>query len=149
MRRGLSVAVALAALQMMGCKKQVPNDIVQKSLTNALRHAPNTASAMCGTGVRGLASSTISAIKKGADNKGTAHIKGSPWFAKDAPSSCEGDVEFHYSYTSRTTGYKRKVTTTTWSLDDLKLTAVQTKGVTFKPVEEKPDDGDEDPPDGK
>lgn len=146
MRMGVIAAVALLALTQVGCKKQVPNDIVQKSLTNALRHAPNTSTAMCGAAVRGLVSSTISNIKRGADNKGTAHVKGTPWLAKSAPSSCEGDVEFHYSYTTKTTGYRRKVTTTTWSLDDMKLLAVQTKGVTFKPVEEKPDDGDEDPP---
>ena len=147
MRKTVVVAlVALVSMSLMGCKKQVPNDIVQKSLTNALRHAPNTSSAMCGAGVRGLASSKITNITKGPDNKGKAHVTGTPWMAQGAPSSCEGDVEFHYSYTTRTTGYKRKVTTTTWTLDDLKLVAVQTKGVTFKPVDEKPDDGDEDPP---
>lgn len=146
MRRVVVALVALLGLTTAGCKKQVPKDIVQKSLVNALRHAPNTASAMCGADVRGLLGARITNVKADKENKGTAHIAGSPFLGKGAPSTCEGDVEFKYSYTSKTTGYKRKTTTTTWSLDDLKLVAVQTKGVTFKPVDEKPDDGDEDPP---
>ncbi len=142
MRRALVVMVSLLGLTSAGCKKQVPKDIVQKSLVNALRHAPNTASAMCGSDVRGLLGARVTNVKSDKDNRGTAHIAGAPLRGKGAPSTCEGDVAFHYSYTSKTTG---KLTRVMWSLDELKLVAVQTKGVTFKPVDETPDDGDDDP----
>ena len=63
--------------------------------------------------------------------------------APGAPSTCEGDVEFKYSYTSKTRGYKRKTTTTTWYLEYVKLVAVQTPGVKGSSVDEDPD-GDDD-----
>jgi hypothetical protein len=76
--------------------------------------------------------------KKDAENKGTVHVTSSQQNgAKMIP--CEGDLTYAFSYKSRTIG---KRTTVTWSLDDIKLTAVQTPGVNFKPVEEKPDDND-------
>ena len=134
------VVVVLSSMGLFGCKKQVPNDIVQKSLTSALRHAPQTASAMCGANTRGLATSTITVSKRGEKNSGVAHVKGSPWPGKDLPSTCEGDVEFAYSYDTKRTG--RKSTRTTWYLDHMRLTAVQTKGVTLKSVDESVSDDD-------
>lgn len=152
MRNGtlVTVLVGLLALTSTGCKKQVPNDIVEKSLKNALRlHAPATTSAMCGLTVKGLVSANVTKITKKPDGKtGTAHVSGSPWMTAGAPSTCEGDVEFEYSYTQKTTGpSRRRTTTTTWFLDRVKLIAVQTKGVTFKAVDEKSTDDDDD--DGK
>ena len=61
-----------------------------------------------------------------------------------APALCEGDVEFKFTYSSRTTGpTKRKTTTTTWYIEHVKLTAVQTKGVIFKSVDENATDEEE------
>lgn len=146
MRNAVLVVTVLGALSVVGCKKSVPQDIVQKSIKNAVRHAPLTASAMCGTNVRGLANATISIKTRGADNTGVAHVVGFPMGGTvgQTPTSCEGDVEYAYSYTSKTRGYKRKTTTTTWSLDKMKLVSVQTKGVQFKPVEENANDDDDD-----
>jgi hypothetical protein len=137
--------VMIGTLSLVACKKSVPNDIVQKSLKNALARAPMTATNMCGVPVKGLTGVTVNVTKRGENNTGVAHIKGTPLFAQGtAPSHCEGDVEFaYYSYTARTTGYRRKNTTTTWYLDNLNLIAVQTKGVTLKPTTEKPDDDDQ------
>lgn len=144
MRKGLMGVLALVALTSTGCKKQVPNDIVQKTLKGALSsHAPATTSAMCGVKVRGLSNSTITVTKKNPDNTGVAHVKGTPWMAQGTPPFCEGDVEFRYSFTSKTTGYKRKSTTTTWYLEQVKLTAVQTPGVKSVTASEAPD-GDEE-----
>jgi hypothetical protein len=140
MNKWVAVAI-LSSVGLFGCKKQVPTDIVQKSLTSSLRHAPQTASAMCGATTRGLASSTITVTKRGEKNSGIAHVKGSPWPGQGVPSTCEGDVEFAYTYESKKIGRR---TRTTWFLEHLKLTAVQTKGVTFKPVEEKVADDDDD-----
>lgn len=135
----------LLAVSATGCKKQVPNDIIDKSLKGALRtHAPATTSAMCGAKVRGLANSTITVKSRGKENTGIAHVRGTPWAGPGTPAYCEGDLEFRYSYTSKTTGYKRKTTTTTWYLEHMKLIAVQTPGVTATGAEEDPD-GDEDP----
>ena len=145
MRKVVLVAAIFGALTMTGCKRQVPNDIIQKSLKNALTFgAPNTTSGMCGTNVRGLVGPSITVTKKNPDNSGTAHISGSPiGGGVGAPSRCEGDVEFHYTYTTKTTGIRRKTTTTTWYLSNIKLTAVQTKGVTFHPVDEAANDEDQ------
>lgn len=145
MRKVVLLAAVVGALSMMGCKRQVPNDIIQKSLKNALTFgAPNTTSAMCGTNVRGLVGPSITVTKKNGDNSGSAHVSGSPiGGGVGAPSRCEGDIEFRYTYTTKTTGIRRKTTTTTWYLDNIKLTAVQTKGVTFKPVDETANDQDE------
>jgi hypothetical protein len=144
MRKAMLVVVVVA-LAGVGCKRQVPQDIVQKSVKNAIRQAPLTSSAMCGAEVRGLANATVSVKSHKPDNTGVAHIKGFPMGGTvgQTPTTCEGDVEFAYSYTSKTTGYKRKTTRTTWYLDKMKLVAVQTKGVTFKPVEETANDQDE------
>jgi hypothetical protein len=147
MRNGVILAVMMGALCLTGCKKQVPTDIVQKSLRNALRlHAPATTSALCGTNVKGLVNANITNVQRGKDGtSGTAHVSGAPWTTPGAPANCEGDLEFKYSYTQKTTGpRKRKTTTTTWYLDHLKLTAVQTKGVTFKPVDENASDDDDE-----
>jgi len=147
MRKGLVVVVVLGMLSLTGCKKEVPTDIVQKSLRNALRtHAPATTSAMCGANVKGLVNANITNVQRKKDGvTGTAHISGAPWVAPGAPASCEGDIEFKYSYTQKTTGpRKRKTTTTTWYLDHIKLTAVQTRGVAFKGVDEDATDDDDD-----
>ena len=147
MRKAMVLAVMLGAMSLLGCKKQVPTDIVQKSLRNALRlHAPQTTSAMCGATVRGLVSANITnVVRKPDGTSGTAHVSGAPWTAPGAPANCEGDVEFKYTYTQKTTGpRKRRTTTTTWFLDHIKLTAVQTKGVPFKPVDESSSDDDDE-----
>ena len=144
MRKAFLAIAVVGALFTTGCKRQVPNDIVQKSIKNALTfHAPNVTSGMCGLQVKGITNPSISVTKRNPDNSGVAHIKGAPWMTQGAPSQCEGDIEYKYSYTTKTTGYKRKTTTTTWSLEYIKLVGVQTKGVTFKPVNEAaPDDDD-------
>ncbi len=145
MRKTLMAAVALTAVSMFGCKKQVPNDIVQKTLRGALSsHAPATMSAMCGARVRGLSNATITVKSKNPDNTGIAHVKGTPWLAPGTPPFCEGDVEFRYSSTSKTTGYKRKTTTTTWYLEHVKLVGVQTPGVANVTADEDPDGDEED-----
>ena len=147
MRNGMVLAVMVGAMMLTGCKKQVPTDIVQKSLRNALRlHAPATTSGMCGQNVKGLVNANITKVVRNKDgSSGTAHISGAPWTAPGVPANCEGDVEFKYSFTQKTTGpRKRKTTTTTWYLDHIKLTAVQTKGVVFKSVDENATDDDDD-----
>lgn len=136
------------SLSSSGCERKVPEDIVQKSMQSAFKQAPNTASAMCGVPVKGFSSTEVKITKRGEKNTGVAHIVGKPWLGANTPKQCEGDVEYAYSYTSKTsrTGRKRR-TTVTWSLDALKLIAVQTPGVTFKPVQETPpeaDDGDDE-----
>jgi hypothetical protein len=148
MRKAMVVAVMLGAMSLLGCKKQVPTDIVQKSLRNALRlHAPQTTSAMCGANVKGLVNANVTSVVRKPDGvTGTAHISGAPWSSPGAPPLCEGDVEFKYTFSQRTSGSrKRKTTTTTWFLERVKLTAVQTKGVAFKSVDETANDEDEDP----
>jgi hypothetical protein len=147
MRKGIVLALIVGAMSLTGCKKQVPTDIVQKSLRNALRlHAPATTSAMCGTNVKGLVNANITNVQRKPDgSSGTAHISGAPWATPGAPSNCEGDLEFKYSFTQKTTGpRKRRTTTTTWYLDHIKLTAVQTKGVVFKSVDENASDDDDE-----
>lgn len=134
-------------MSLVGCKKQVPTDIVQKSLRNALRlHAPQTTSAMCGANVKGLMNANVTNVVRKPDGvTGTAHISGAPWSAPGAPPLCEGDVEFKYTFTQRTTGPRsRKTKTTTWFLDHVKLTAVQTRGVVFKSIDENASDEDDD-----
>lgn len=148
MRQSLLLLIGLGSLMLTGCKKQVPTDIVQKSLRSALRiHAPATTSAMCGLQVKGLVNANITNVVRNKDGKsGTAHVSGAPWLVAGAPASCEGDVEFQYTYTQRTSGSsKKRSTTTTWYLDKIKLVAVQTKGVTLKPVEENSNDEDDTP----
>ena len=147
MRKAMVLAVMLGAMSLLGCKKQVPTDIVQKSLRNALRlHAPQTTSAMCGATVKGLINANVTNVVRKPDGAtGTAHISGAPWTAPGAPANCEGDVEFKYTYTQKTTGpKKRRTTTTTWFLEHIKLTAVQTKGVVFKSVDENASDDDDE-----
>ena len=147
MRNGLVLALIVGSMSLMGCKKQVPTDIVQKSLRNALRlHAPATTSGMCGLNVKGLVNANITNVQRKPDgSSGTAHISGSPWATPGSPANCEGDVEFKYTFTQRTTGSrKRRNTTTTWYLEHVKLTAVQTKGVVFKSVDENATDDDDE-----
>jgi hypothetical protein len=149
MRKGITVGVmaVAAAMSLLGCKKQVPTDIVQKSLRNALRlHAPLTTSAMCGANVRGLTNANVTNVVRKPDGvTGTAHISGAPWTAPGAPPLCEGDIEFKFTFTQKTTGSsKKKRTTTTWFLDHVKLTAVQTRGVVFKAVDEASSDDDDE-----
>lgn len=147
----LVLAVMGLSLTAGGCDRKVPEDIVQKSMQSALRTAPNTTSAMCGVPVKGFASTEVKITKRGEKNTGVAHLIGKPWPGVNLPKQCEGDVEYGYSYTSKTSrSGRRRKTTVTWSLDQLKLVAVQTPGVTFKPVQETPpeadDDGDGDKP---
>jgi hypothetical protein len=145
MRKVLMAAVVLAAMSTLGCKKTVPNDIVQKTMRGVLTsHAPITTSGMCGVKVRGLSTAVITVKTKNADNTGVAHIRGTPWLGPGTPAFCEGDVGFKYTYSSKTTGYKRKTTTTTWQLEHVKLLAVQTPGVIFTPIDEDPDGEDDD-----
>ena len=144
MRKALVFAVVIAAVSMLGCKKQVPNDIVQKTLKGALStHAPATTSAMCGVRVKGLTNATITVKSKTGENTGIAHVKGTPWLGEKTPPFCEGDVEFKYSSTSKTTGARRKAKTTTWYLEHVKLVGVQTPGVANVTADEDPDGDDE------
>lgn len=149
MAKGISVgvvAVMIGAMSLMGCKKQVPVDIVQKSLRNALRvNAPLTTSGMCGVNVKGLINANITNVVRKPDGvTGTAHVSGAPWTSPGAPANCEGDVEFKFTFTKKTRGPSaRRTTTTTWFLDRVKLTAVQTRGVVFKPIDESSSDDDE------
>ena len=101
---------------------------------------------MCGTTVRGLISANVMKVQRKPDGaSGTAHISGTPFASPGAPATCEGDVEFKYTFTQKTTGpRKRRTTTTTWYLDHIKLTAVQTKGVVFKSVDENASDDDDE-----
>lgn len=145
-RLTLSFAVAaLFVLPEAGCKRSVPNNIVEQSMSNALRSSPTIPSAMCGVAVKGFASTSVSNIQRGEDNVGSAHLVGKPWPGQGQPASCEGDVKFKYSYTSKSSGSRRRrKTTVTWYLDKLELTAVQTPGVAFKPVaDDKIDDSDD------
>ncbi len=147
MRKGLVLVAACTLMFVTGCKKQVPTDIVQKSLRSALRlHAPQTTSAMCGKSVKGLVNANITSVTRKSDgSSGTAHVSGAPFLTPGGPTVCEGDIEFKYTYTSKTTGpTKRRTTTTTWYLEHVKLTAVQTKGVAFKAVDEDANDDDDD-----
>jgi hypothetical protein len=150
MAKGISfgvVAVMIGAMSLMGCKKQVPTDIVQKSLRNALRlHAPLTTSGMCGANVKGLINANITNVVRKPDGvTGTAHVSGAPWSTPGAPPSCEGDVEFKYTFTKRSSGSTRhRKTTTTWFLDRVKLTGVQTPRVVFKPIDESSSDDDDE-----
>jgi hypothetical protein len=128
--------LVLAALPVAGCKRQVPDKIVQDVVKKFLRHAPNTASAVCGFQRPGLTLSNVKVTKKDAENKGTVHVTSSQQNGTKMVN-CEGDLSYAFSYKSRTIG---KRTTVTWTLDDIKLTAVQTPGVNFKPFVEKPDD---------
>lgn len=144
---GATMALALVS---SGCERKVPEDIVRKSMQSAMRQAPNTTSAMCGVPVKGFATTEVKITKRGEKNTGTAHLIGKPWPGLNLPKQCEGDVEYAYSYTSKTSrSGRRRQTTVTWSLEQLKLIAVQTPGVTFKAVQEAPpeaDDGDDDKP---
>lgn len=129
----------------IGCDRRVPDDIVQKSMQSTLRQMPGTASAMCGATVKGFASTEVRISKRGEKNTGVVHVVGRPWLTAGGPKQCEGDLEYAYSYSSKTSrlGRKRR-TTVTWSLDSLKLIAVQTPGVTFSPVQEAPAEADDD-----
>ncbi|MBI2394889.1 MAG: hypothetical protein HYV09_35295 [Deltaproteobacteria bacterium] len=146
--------LVVAAVGSSGCKlleKKVPDDIVKKAVSGSLRHMPNTATAMCGGDTKGLMSATVTVKSRGEKSTGVAHVVGKPWPGKDLPSSCEGDVEFAFSYSTKTYGSgKRRRTETTWFLDKLKLVAVQTEGVKLASQSEesndpdKDDDGDDD-----
>jgi hypothetical protein len=145
MRKGMVLALIAGAMSLTGCKKQVPTDIVQKSLRSALRlHAPATTSGMCGANVKGLINASITNVQRKPDGStGTAHISGAPFSTPGGPANCEGDVEFKYTYTQKTTGPRKRKTT--WYLEHIKLMGVQTKGVTFKTVDENATDDDDTP----
>lgn len=146
MRRGLAIAVLITAAFSTGCKKQVPNDIVQQSLRGALHtHAPKTTTAMCGVGVRGLLGATITVKSKTPDNVGVAHVRGMPLALAGVkpPTFCEGDVEFKFTSTTKRSGYRGRNTTTTWYLEHVKLVGIQTPGVKATTADEDPD-GDDD-----
>jgi hypothetical protein len=145
-----SLFVIVLASTTFGCKffeKKVPEDIVQKALTQSLRHMGGTASAMCGGNTKGLINAAVTIKSRGEKNTGVAHVKGAPWptAGENLPAKCEGDIEYQFSYTSKTYGVgKRKKTETTWFLDKLKLTAVQTDGVKFKGEKEEANDPNAD-----
>lgn len=138
-------AMALLVLPEAGCKRNVPDNIIEQSMSNALRSSPTIPSAMCGVQIKGFASTKVSNVQRGEDNVGSAHLVGKPWPGAGQPAQCEGDVKWKYSYTSKSSGSRRRrKTTVTWYLDKLELTAVQTPGVTFKPVsDDKIDDSDD------
>lgn len=144
----------IVGVSLTGCGRSVPESIVKKAMEDSIRTAPNTTSAMCGVDVDGLTVTETSIKKTGDKNTGIVHVKGKPRPSfghkklkdeeeKDPPKECEGDIEYQFSYTSKRFGRRTEVT---WSLDKMKLVAVQTKGVKFKPVEEKPheDEADEE-----
>lgn len=143
-----SLFVIAAATSSYGCKffeKKVPEDIVQKALNESARHLGGTASAMCGGSTRGLINATVTIKSRGEKNTGVAHLKGSPWptAGEDLPSKCEGDVEYAFSFKTKTYGIgKKRRTETTWFLDSVKLIAVQTEGVKFKGEKEETNDPD-------
>lgn len=142
-----SLLVILAASSSVGCTKKVPEDIVKKALNGSLRHMGATASAMCGGKTRGLIDANVTIKSRGEKNVGVAHVKGAPWptAGEDLPSKCEGDVEFAFSFTTKTYGSgKRRRTETTWFLDKVKLVAVQTDGVKFKGEKEESNDPEAD-----
>lgn len=149
--RSLVKLVAMAGVFSLGvfgigCKRQVPDDIIQKAMERSLRAAPATASAMCGGQTRGFTSVKIVSKTKKADNTGSAHIKGRPWMSTTGaklPTECEGDIDYAFTYTTKKIGRR---TNTTWYLDKMALTAVQTPGVTFKPASDTPVDDDDDDP---
>jgi hypothetical protein len=144
------LVVVAFAFSLFGCKfleKKVPEDIVQKALNQSLRHLGGTASAMCGGPTKGIINATVTIKSRGEKNTGVAHVKGSPWptAGEDLPSKCEGDIEYAFSYKTKTYGIgKKKKTETTWFLDSVKLTAVQTEGVKFKGEKEESNDPDKD-----
>jgi len=150
MKRAWIPVLAALSLFASGCKKQVPNDIIQKSITHVLRQDANIATAMCGVQAKGITGPSVTVKTRGNNSTGVAHVKGSSLFAQGGIKTCEGDLEFAYSYTARTTGPSRnRRTVTTWYLNHLKLVAVQTPGVTLKgPVDEDVNDDDDDD-DGK
>ena len=146
MRKVAGLALlGVGLVTLSGCKRQVPDDIVRKTMTSAVRmHAAGLVSVMCGGTTKGLTNPVVTVTKKNPDGStGTAHVRGGPLFFSGktpAPSQCEGDVDFTYTYTSRTTGSSRnRRTTTTWYLQHMKLTAVQTPGVSMRPFDEDPE----------
>ena len=147
-RLGIALALLLLLVTVPGCKKQVPDDIVKKGMTSVLRsHASNLVSAMCGAKSQGITFPNIAISKRGENNTGVAHVKGSPTFYTGKPPTptCEGDIEYSYEYTTRTYGpSKRRKTVTTWYLKHMKLLAIQTPGVTSKSMEEDPEGDDDD-----
>ncbi len=141
MMRKAVAGVMLGAVLLSGCKKQVPDDIVKKTISSAMRmHAAGLVSIMCGGSAKGLSNPTVTIVKRGTESTGTAHIKGSPTFYQGKATQCEGDVEYSYTYSSKTIGAgSRRRTMTTWYLQHMKLVAIQTPGVTFKTYEEDPE----------
>lgn len=146
---GSLFVIALAA-SSFGCKffeKKVPEDIVKKAVNQSIRHMGATATAMCGGKTRGLINADVTIKTRGEKNTGVAHVKGAPWptAGEDLPKKCEGDVEYAFSFTSKTYGVgKKKRTETTWFLDKIKLVAVQTDGVKFKDGAEETNDPNAD-----
>ncbi len=141
-----SLLLVVAGLSL-GCQKNVPEDIVKKAVNGSLRHMSGTASAMCGAKTRGLIDANVTIKTRGEKNTGVAHVKGTPWpqAGEDLPAKCEGDVEYAFSFTTKSYGTgKRRRTETTWFLDKLKLTAVQTDGVKFKGEKEETNDPEAD-----
>lgn len=138
LRRIAPLFLAICALTAAGCKRQVPDKIVVDVVKKFLRHAPNTSTAMCGFQRNGLLLADVKVTKKDADNKGTVHVSSSQQNGTKMVK-CEGDLSYDFSYKSRTI---RKRTTVTWSLENIQLTAVQTPGVNFTPIQEKPGDDD-------
>lgn len=145
MKKVLLLGCAAVALFSAGCKKQVPTDIIQKSITYHVRQDAKFATVVCGTPAKGLSGAVVTVKSRGENSTGVAHVKGTSLFAQGGNKTCEADLEYAYTYTQKTTGPSRnRRTTTTWYLTHLKLVAVQTPGVTLNgPVDEDVDD-DED-----
>jgi len=146
MKRPLILALALGSLFVMGCKKQVPTDIIQKSITYHVRNDAKFATIVCGVQAKGLSGAVVTVKSRGENSTGVAHVKGTSLFAQGGNKTCDADLEFAYTFTQKTTGPSRnRRTTTTWYLTHLKLVAVQTPGVTLNgPVDEDVDDDEDD-----
>jgi uncharacterized Zn-binding protein involved in type VI secretion len=132
---------AAMVMSLAGCKKMAPEDIVRSSITSAMRtHASGLVSAMCGGPAQGLASPQVRVVSRIAGGTGTVHVSGKPTLYKGTATQCEGDIEYSFTYTTKTTGpSKKRKTMTTWYLSHMKLVAVQTPGVALKPFEEDPE----------
>jgi hypothetical protein len=133
---------ATITMSLVGCKKMAPEDVVRNSIVSAMRsHAGGLVSAMCGVPAQGLPTPNIRVVSRIAGGTGTVHVSGKPMLkgAGNAPQ-CEGDIEYSFTYTTKTTGpAKKRKTMTTWYLNHMKLVAVQTPGVALKPFEEDPE----------
>ena len=83
MRKVAGLALlGVGLVTLSGCKRQVPDDIVRKTMTSAVRmHAAGLVSVMCGGTTKGLTNPVVTVTKKNPDGStGTAHVRGGPLF---------------------------------------------------------------------